>query len=190
MVTRLVDKYKGERPEITLTVQRVESNVWEMFKKHHYMTQSMSKSAKCFLFCWNDQPVGFFSILNQTFRGCNKNDHRGSRLVVLPQFQGLGFSKQILDFVAGIIKAKGGTLYTKEKHDKLANYQFNSPKWQPSTYNNKKHHAVDPNAKNRFSRISYCFKYVGEPIYGYEELLLPIKELRSSSKRMKIYDND
>lgn len=171
---------KGERPHMNLTVCRVESKTWWdlNISKHHYMSQEMNKGAKCFLFQWDGVPVGFFSILNQTFKGCNKNDHRGSRTVIFPQFQGLGFSKVIVNFVASIVKSLGGTLYMKERHDKMAKWQSKSPDWQPTAYNGKKHHAKDPKSKNRFARVSYCYKYVGEPIYGFEELLLPIKELR------------
>ena len=38
-------------------------------------------------------------------------------------------------------------------------------------------------SKNRLSRASYCHEYIGEGISGYEELLLPIKEMRDNKKK-------
>jgi hypothetical protein len=36
--------------------------------------------------------------------------------------------------------------------------------------------------KNRVTRLSYCHEYIGESISGYEELLLPINEMRSKNE--------
>ena len=64
-----VDHKKGERPQIELTVRRVESNVWNMFKVHHYLSAEMNKSCKCLLFEWNGIPVAFAAILNTPRKG-------------------------------------------------------------------------------------------------------------------------
>lgn len=182
MVTHLANKLNTK--EIPLSVQRVESNVWKDlgFNKHHYMSANLSKSAKCFLFSWNSLPVGFVAILNQTFRGCNKNDHRISRIVIHPNYQGLGFSGRILNFMGGLIKSLGGNLYIKTVHTKMGKYLEKSHNWEATAYNGKQHLNNDPKS-NRLTRISYCFKYCGDPIYGYEYLLTPVNELRSSSKK-------
>lgn len=173
---------KQKHPEIRLSVVRVESTSWRDlgFYKHHYLTKELPKSAKCFLFLWDDKPVGFVGLLNQTHKGGNKYDHRISRIVIDPQYQGLGFSGSILKFIGGLIKSmdKDANLYIKTVHTKMGKHLEKSINWEPSTYNGKKHHATDANAKNRVGRISYCFKYIGEPLYGYEYLLTPINELR------------
>ena len=33
-------------------------------------------------------------------------------------------------------------------------------------------------------RVSYCHEYIGESISGYEELLLPIKDMREKVKNI------
>ena len=38
--------------------------------------------------------------------------------------------------------------------------------------------ADDKKYRNRLTRVSYCKEYIGKPIYGFEELLKPIGELR------------
>jgi len=33
------------------------------------------------------------------------------------------------------------------------------------------------------TRASYCHEYVGEKVQGYEELLLPVSEMRKNKKK-------
>ena len=57
--------------------------------------------------------------------------------------------------------------------------------WNPTSYNGKTRTNTkfeEGKYNNRLERKSYCYKYVGEPIYGYEELLKPIAELRKCRK--------
>lgn len=62
----LINKRKKEKPNIELTVNRVEPNVWFDLNihKHHYLTESLNKSCKCLLFSWNGVPIGFVGLLN------------------------------------------------------------------------------------------------------------------------------
>lgn len=183
MITRYINRKKGERPKLSLTVCRVESTVWERFKKHHYMSEQMNKGAKCFLFFWDSQPVAFAALLNRTFKGCNKNDHIVSRIVVLPQFQGLGFGRDVMNALGGIVKSIGGNLYIKTIHTKMGKFLDRSPLWEPTANNNKERDGIDGNAKNRQTRKSFSYKYTGNPIYGYEHLFTPIKELRKIANK-------
>ena len=85
-------------------------------------------------------------------------------------------------------------LYIKTIHDKMGAYLTRSNDWQPTSYNGKIRTlestlSEGKRYQNRLQRMSYCFKYVGEAIYGYEELLLPIKELRERNE-MKFIDTN
>lgn len=106
-----------------------------------------------------------------------------SRIVIFPDYQGLGLSMKILNFCGGILKSLGEDyhLYIKTIHEKMGEGLERSSTWQPTSYNGKTRGRTDwepGKYNNRLDRKSYCFKYVGEPIYGYEELLKPIGELR------------
>lgn len=194
MKTILINKKKKERPQIQLTVQRVEASQWSAlgFDKHHYLTHELNPSAKCLVFCWNDTPVGFMAMLNSPRKGMPMG-HSVSRLVISPDFQGLGLSSTILNFCGGILKSLGDDypLYIKTIHDKMGAYLTRSNDWLPTSYNGKVRTlestlSEGKRYQNRLQRMSYCFKYVGEAIYGYEDLLLPIKELREKKKEKKI----
>lgn len=186
-----ISQFKKSHPPIQLEVQRVEADTWNDlgFAKHHYLTQSLNKSCKCLLFLWNNIPVAFVGLLNSPRKG-KPWGHSISRIVVLPDFQGLGLSSHILNFCGGILKSLGNDyeLYIKTIHTKMGAYLTKSDKWTPTSYNGKLRNekTIDCEGKryqNRLTRQSFCFKYCGDPIYGYEKLLLPIAELRKNKKK-------
>lgn len=182
---------RQSRPNIELKVSRVESDTWDLFKKHHYLTESVNKSCKFFLFTWNDKPVGIVAIINQPRKGC-PNGFALSRTVVLPDFQGMGLGTKISEFCASMFVGIGGKVYTKTVNPALGEYRNKSNNFRPTSMNGKKRHSSskksDSNAKNRLQRASYCHEYIGDGIFGYEELLKPIKEMRENkNKQTKLF---
>jgi energy-coupling factor transporter ATP-binding protein EcfA2 len=168
------------RPEIKLQVSRVESETWDFFKKHHYLTEEVNKSCKFLLFEWNEKPISIVAIINQPRKGC-ANGFALSRTVVLPDFQGMGLGVKLSEFACGIIKNEGGLCFTKTINPALGIYRNKSKFWRGTTNNGKSRtikEDTDKSARNRLERASYCHEYIGDPISGYEELLLPINEMR------------
>ena len=94
----LINHKKGERPYIHLTIRRVEPSVWYSlgFYKHHYLTEKLNPSCKCFLFEWDTIPVAFVGLLNTPRTGIPYGMSI-SRIVVLPDYQGLGLSRIIVE---------------------------------------------------------------------------------------------
>lgn len=101
-----------QRPQISLSVYRTTYDTWNIFKKHHYMTEEMNKSASCFVFSWGKQLVAFVGVLPQP-SGYFDKAVRGTRTVVLPDFQGLGIGSRITDFIASIYKQAGYSISQK-----------------------------------------------------------------------------
>ena len=170
------------RPKIELQVFRTTPNTWERFKKHHYMTNALNKSSACFVFTWNNNAIAFVSVLRFP-SGTIKNAVRGHRTVVLPDFQGLGLGGLCTDFIAGIYTNNGYSYYTKTVNPALGLYREKSPNWKPTPRNMKTMEARDINSNNYnglggLKRPSYCYKYVGKPISGYENLLLTADAMR------------
>jgi GNAT superfamily N-acetyltransferase len=131
---------------------------------------------------WDDTPVAFVGILNTPRKGL-PHDMAISRIVILPDYQGLGLSSIILNFCGGIVKSLGDDyrLLIKTIHAKMGKHLEKCKEWDPTAFNGKQRVKTDYEQgkyNNRFERTSFCFKYVGQPIFGYEELLLPIAQLR------------
>lgn len=175
------DYRRHGRPKIELQVSRVESDTWNFFKKHHYLTENVNKSCVFLLFEWNGKPIGINAIIPQP-SGYFENGVRESRIVVLPDYQGLGLGYKISEFTAGIYKKLGYRYFTKTVHPALGNYRELSKNWKPTSKN-----LLPPNklSKNKqFSTwnirkvIAYCHEYIGESINEHDELLLPIEKMR------------
>ena len=169
------------KPKIKLQVSRVESDTWNFFKKHHYLTESVNKSCKFFLFEWNNKPIGIVAMINQPGPGDRKKAMAISRTVVLPDFQGMGIGSKISEFTSSIFLNYGAKVYTKTINPALGEYRNKSVKFRPTAFNGKTRKIksdTDSKAQNRLERASYCHEYIGEGISGYEDLLLPIKEMR------------
>lgn len=176
------DYRRNGRPKIQLQVSRVENETWDFFKKHHYLTEEVNKSCKFLLFEWNDKPVGIVAIINQPRKGCS-NGFAISRIVVMPDFQGMGLGVKLSEFSGGLIKNEGGLCFIKTVNPALGEYFNKSESWRSTAMNGKIRHkssmSSDPSAKNRLERASYCHEYINDAIQGYEELLLPISEMRN-----------
>ena len=173
------DYLRQGRPKIELQVFRTTSDTWERFKKYHYMTQELNKACISLVFTWENKLVAYYSILPLP-SGTMKNAYREHRLVVLPDFQGMGLGSKISEFGGGILKQQGKTLYTKTVNPALGEYRNYSHNWQETAHNNKGRTLknCEENMMGGLTRKSYCHKYIGEPIYGYEQLLKNIDYIR------------
>ena len=94
---------RRSRPKIELQIFRCRYETWDIFKYHHYLSEDLNKAAKCFLFMWNSKPVGFVAILPLP-SGTTKNAFKITRVVVLPDFQGLGIGMKIINLIASMYK--------------------------------------------------------------------------------------
>ena len=143
------------------------------------MTEEMNMGAYCFCFTWDNKLVGFVSALSNPCKGIT-NAWRFSRIVVMPDFQGMGIGCQITEFIASIFKANGLRMYIKTVNPRLGEYIKKSEKWRATAMNGKTR-TVGWDAEkypNRLERASYNYEYIGGEVKGYEELMLPTERMR------------
>ena len=176
------DYRRHGRPKIELQVSRVEPDTWNLFKKHHYLTELNNKAYAHYLFEWENKPIAI-NIISPLPSGSLKNAFRESRIVVLPDYQGLGIGYEISKITASIYKSDNRRYFTKTVHPALGEKRNQSSLWRPTPDNGKerKKRKKEFNYEHHWkhnSRPSYCHEYVGEALIGYEELLLPIEKLR------------
>lgn len=88
-----------QRPKIELKFRDGEKHLWGLFSKHHYISASLNKSCRFFTAYWDDVLVGMSAVLSFP-SGTIKNASREHRVVVLPEYQGMGFGKAISDAIA------------------------------------------------------------------------------------------
>jgi len=81
--------------------------------KPHYLSATLHHSAQCHLACWDGRAVGFLAVLPVAGQ---RNKSRISRLVVLPDFQGVGIGKALLFGVAQLYAARGRAMFIRTSH--------------------------------------------------------------------------
>lgn len=80
-------------------IKKCERGEWSKFKRYHYLSGDLSSSAMCFGFYDKDDIIGFCAVLHQP-HGKIKNLKRCSRLVILPDYQGIGLGTKFLTQIA------------------------------------------------------------------------------------------
>lgn len=115
------------RPQIKLEVRRCHHSLWKMFKKHHYLSATLSKSCRCYVATIDDHAVGFCAAI-----ACYgyQNKRRLSRTVVLPDFQGIGIGCQLSEAVASILTGEGKTVSAMTGHPGMIAHRRRSPLWK------------------------------------------------------------
>ena len=85
---------------------RSHRSVWNLFKSHHYLSSSIHPASRCFVGLINGQPVAFESYLH--FPHPHVSDIKiGHRLVVMPDYQGLGIGCKFEEWLGEHLAAQG-----------------------------------------------------------------------------------
>jgi ABC-type lipoprotein export system ATPase subunit len=120
------------RPEIECVIGRLPYAAWQMFAPYHYMSAELHRSAKCFGLWANGKLAAFSAIIPcPVSSGPDKGKAiwRISRLVTLPDFQGLGLAFALTDALGAEYKAKGQRLRNYPAHPALVRAHDKSPRW-------------------------------------------------------------
>lgn len=144
-------------------------DIWRVFRKHHYLSGDFNKAADLYLIYWDDVLIGMNSVLNLP-NGYLKHSFRSHRLVVLPDFQGLGFGTKINDFFGKYYLNKGYRYNMRTTHLRLIKHMEESNEWLPNSNNNKnnitscihnqKYSNIMSNDK-MLKRVCASYEYVG-----------------------------
>ena len=127
MATGKLDRRRLRRPSIELRIYRCKLDAWEMFKRHHYLTGSLAPSARCYLALWNDTPVAFCATLPVIGR---RRHRRFTRIVTLPDYQGIGIGMRMVECVAGLHQTEGHRVNVTSSHPALIRHAQRSPLWR------------------------------------------------------------
>ncbi|MFH1265282.1 MAG: GNAT family N-acetyltransferase [Planctomycetota bacterium] len=121
-----------QRPPIELEIFRCGRGAWGMFARHHYLSGSLSKRARCFLATWEGVPVAFCATVSLIGR---KNRWRVSRIVTLPDYQGIGIGTSVLEAVAQVHREEGHRVNCTASHPAVIAHWRKSPRWKAISVN-------------------------------------------------------
>lgn len=150
-----------QRPRIDLEIFRCRSRAWQMFARHHYLSGSLAPTARCFLAVWEGAPVAFCATLPTIGR---KNHWRISRIVTLPDYQGIGIGTAVAETVAQLHREEGKRVNLTASHPAVIAHCRRSPQWRTvSVKKTGSHHTrrFIANYRGSAGRAVVSFEYVG-----------------------------
>lgn len=117
------------RPKIKIEIGRVEYEAWKLFAPFHYLTAGLHKAAKCYGLYADGTLASFGAVLHRPHPSVR--DIKGlSRLVTLPDFQGLGLAMILCDRLGSAYRAVGLRFHTYPAHPHLIRVFGRSQCWR------------------------------------------------------------
>ena len=93
-------------PDLCVEVARVPYEAWRLFAPFHYLTAKLNKAARCYGLWVNGELASFAGVLHRPHPRA-KNIKGVSRVVTLPDWQGLGLAWVMMNTLGAAHKAMG-----------------------------------------------------------------------------------
>jgi GNAT superfamily N-acetyltransferase len=90
-------------PPIELKINRCGSSLWKMFRNYHYLNGTLGAGVRCYAAVYQGKPIAFIAVACVRMKA---KYYRVSRLVVLPDYQGIGVGKRLLNFIAELYSSQ------------------------------------------------------------------------------------
>lgn len=122
-----MERAERTKTKISLEIRRCERSLWELFKRHHYLSGNLHRSATCFVGLIENRPAVFVAALQ--FPHPHAPGWREHRCVCLPDFQGAGLGSAVSEFVASLFAATGKPYLSVTSHPAMIRHRTRSDLW-------------------------------------------------------------
>lgn len=158
------------RPPIDLDLRRATHAEWAPFAAHHYLNPDLARQARCYLGTVEGRPASFVGVMS-TPSPKGYVVSRESRLVCLPDFQGVGLGHATGDAAAAAYRAADWRYRSTTSHPAMIGHRARSPLWDmvrsPSFKDSPPGGIDGPRVGSRLGgssqRRTAAFEYVGPP---------------------------
>lgn len=116
-------------PPIELQVYQVDRAAWGVFARHHYLSAELATGAHCFGGFVDGECVAFTSYLHFP-HAKTRNIKMDHRTVVLPDWQGLGLSGRMVEWLGETLYRQGYRYHRAVSHPAVIAYCARSPRWR------------------------------------------------------------
>ena len=161
MTFRICEGQKKNRPNLEFRIfeTKEKSKYWEMFRKYHYLSHSHNNAARVFIATLNDEICGFCSVLHLPHPKV-KNIKKIHRLVILPDYQGIGLGINLLNEIGKIIKKDKNRCTIVTSAPSLINSLKYNKEWNCGHFGrmNGKHSGIKE-MKGSKNRITASFEF-------------------------------
>jgi energy-coupling factor transporter ATP-binding protein EcfA2 len=117
------------RPGLDVGIYPIHNSAWRVFAPHHYLSAYHQPAAHCFGAFINGECIGFVSyrhLQHPNLPGMKV----GHRLVVLPDWQGLGIGNLLNETIAEMLYRQGLRFRAVVAHPAMIRVLARSPRWQ------------------------------------------------------------
>lgn len=123
-------------PPLELTFTELPRSAWTPFARHHYLSHTLHAASHCYGAWIGDECVAFNCHIPFPHPQ-RKNIRMGHRLVVLPDYQGLGIGLRFDDWLGQMLYRKGYRYHKTISHPALIASYLKSPRWELLPGSNK-----------------------------------------------------
>ena len=155
MAVGTISRRRLRRPSIQLEIVRCDRHAWPLFAKHHYLNGNLGRGCRFYLALWDGTPVAFCAMIAQMG---HKNRWRVSRIVTLPDYQGIGIGTAFLETLGDLYREAGMRSTITASHPSIIAHCKRSTKWK--AINVQKTGSTGGNHKGSFGRAVVSFEYV------------------------------
>jgi ABC-type ATPase involved in cell division/GNAT superfamily N-acetyltransferase len=117
------------RPALLIEVRSIDKSIWPSFSKYHYLSARLNSTAKCFGLFLEGRCVAF-SAIRKLVHAKVSDVMLGHRLVVLPDYQGLGLGGWFDDWLGEWLAERGWRYHNVIAHPAMAAHYARSPRWK------------------------------------------------------------
>lgn len=131
--------YEGECPRrspIHIEIVGAKHSAWNLFKKYHYLSADLNNASTCYMALYNDIPIGFVALLTLPGRDV-KHAWREHRVVIHPDYQGMGIGNKLSETIAQAYIEKGCRYFCKTSNPRMGEHRNKSPLWRATANNGK-----------------------------------------------------
>jgi energy-coupling factor transporter ATP-binding protein EcfA2 len=138
-------------PRLDLAVHKVDRSAWRVFARHHYLSGSLAKGAQCYGAFIGDECVAFTSYIHFPHPH-TRNVKMGHRLVVLPDYQGLGIGGRLDDWLGQYLYERGWRYRNVVAHPAMIRYYSASPRWRDTGGSSRRRQLTTTSTVNSMRR--------------------------------------
>ena len=148
------------RPKIKVDIRKAQQEEWELFKEFHYLSSKHNRSAHRYIAEINGKPIAWCSLLPLVhFK--YPNTRRIHRIVVRPDYQGIGIGGKFMSTLASDYKNKGVRTRLVTASPSFIHGLSNSENWIMVRKPSRMEHCKNLGKPNSRSRLTATFEYVG-----------------------------
>lgn len=170
MTFRVCEGQKKNRPKCELRIYETKRKgyYWRMFSKHHYLSHSFNNAARMYIATLNGQICGMTSDMHFCHWKVT-NLRRLHRTVILPDFQGLGLSILLQEFVCELNKKQNKRTSFTTSNPAMIEICKHSNKWKCTFFGRASKGSENGIIQNKHkkgstscARITASFEYIGD----------------------------